>query len=151
MADGSHFEQMPGMENVFYMSRGDERMFPEWYAEEPSWRDLYDMLTAAGYPTREDYTFVITGIPDKDSPKTGFSRGWEPGDVLTLSFTRKGDSVEDYFNDTPNNQYAAEEFASYITEFEGITWQEVHELAILDKDYPTDEGFSTTKVGGPNE
>jgi hypothetical protein len=150
----THFEKVPGTDSIYYASRADHRIFPMFYVEHPDWNDIRELLDQVGYPTRADYTFVITGHPSKDSPKTGFSRGYDPDDpdaTVTLSFTRTGEMAEYAFEGTPNDDNAAEEFASYITEFEDMTWDRVDEIAILDKDYPDDYGgFFTRYIGGPN-
>ena len=139
-----------------YIGRSGNVM-PRWIAYGGEWNDYKDLLNTVRREyylsgvDLEDMTFIITGIPNKDSPKTSQDRSWEPGQELTLGFAKDITQVEDCEKELDDmlqewidsgrqgdNPAIAEEFTTCLTDVEEIYWEEIHSIAVLDrrgKDY----------------
>lgn len=108
----------------------------QWEVDNPA--DIYDVddvINSAG--TRSDYLILITGVPDRDSPKTGYSRGWTEGQSVTLSFKKDLGEVQRAAArmDELGEFATPEDYMTELTRGESLTWFSVTQFAVVDKFY----------------
>ena len=126
---------------------GDGQSLARWEVVDPSIQDIYELINQAGQ--REFYTWIITGVPSRDSPKVGARRGWTEGQTVTLGFVKDSDEVAFVIeqNEAANqaaadeggwdamevNVWNAADFCTALTSAEELEWYEVSILAILNR------------------
>ncbi len=117
--------------NVHYLHKSPPVMFNEWYVSDPNKADIKTLLKVVGYPKKKNYTFIITGRPDEISPRT--KRDRQVGEIVTQALNVGSGDVKNALKNTPNEEYAAEEFVTFLNN-EVVVWDDIVEIAIVDKD-----------------